>query len=517
MRWVTLCIGLTVAAMLAVTMTRQRQPEQMVRSMIDGTKSDPYRPAYESLLAMKAEQISPNDLVTSARARITALDGSTGDYNAVIDLVSDLDVQLANLRTSSTKDNVLYGLPVVIKDNIAIKGEPTTAGSLALAQNTAAMDADVVAQLRQAGAVILARTNLSEWANFRDNRSTSGWSSVGGQTRNAYDSSRSPCGSSSGSAVAVALGYAPFALGTETDGSIICPASMNGIVGIKPTHALVSQKGVIPLAQSQDVVGPMARNVRDAALLLSAILREGHHHRAERIRRAGETPSALNQLKLGVVTNLGNTNARVNDLFAAFQSQLRAAGVQLSPVKFPALAEISQGEIVTLYTEFRRDINRYLKVRAGRLSIDSLASLIEYNQTNRETVMPHFGQDRFIQAEQMATLDQTDYQLARARAQQLAGPNGIDFLLRENQLDALIVPSNGPAWRIDYSQGDGFEVGSSTPAAVSGYPSITVPMGQLDGLPIGLSLIGGEFDDEKLIRIAGAIEGMTGGYIPPPL
>ena len=510
-------MSIMIVAIFAATVTKQTQPDQMARNMSDGTRPEHHTPAYESRLAIHAGQTSPDELVSSARARIAALESSKSDYGAIIDLVSDLDVQLTSLQESSAKNSPLYGLPVVVKDNIAIKGEPTTAGSLALAQNRAAVDADVVAQLRQAGAVILARANLSEWANFRDNRSTSGWSSVGGQTRNAYDPSRSPCGSSSGSAVAIALGYAPLALGTETDGSIICPASMNGIVGIKPTRSLVSQQGVVPLAQSQDVVGPMARNVRDAALLLSAILSEGHHHRAEPIRRAGETPAALNRLRLGVITNLGNTNVRVNGLFEDLQGQLRTAGVQLSPVVFPALTEISQGEVVTLYTEFRRDINRYLKARARLLPIDSLASLIEYNQTNRETVMPHFGQDRFIQAEQMATLDETHYRLARARAQRLAGRDGIDFLLRDNQLDALIVPSNGPAWRIDYSQGDGFEVGSSTPAAVSGYPSITVPMGQLDGLPIGLSLIGGEFDDEKLIRIAGAIEGLTGGYVPPPL
>ena len=255
-----------------------------------------------------AGQTSPDELVSSARARIAALESSKSDYGAIIDLVSDLDVQLTSLQESSAKTSPLYGLPVVVKDNIAIKGEPTTAGSLALAQNRAAVDADVVAQLRQAGAVILARANLSEWANFRDNRSTSGWSSVGGQTRNAYDPSRSPCGSSSGSAVAIALGYAPLALGTETDGSIICPASMNGIVGIKPTRALVSQQGVVPLAQSQDVVGPMARNVRDAALLLSAILSR-HHHRAGHSARRRD-PCRAKPRKLGVITNLGNTNVR---------------------------------------------------------------------------------------------------------------------------------------------------------------------------------------------------------------
>ncbi len=460
-------------------------------------------------------RLMPHDIVTASKRRFDALARSHVDYRSLLGWVSDVQAQLRRLSSISPQTAPLFGLPVIIKDNIAIKGEPTTAGSWALRANIAADDADVISELRAAGAIILARSNLSEWANFRDNRSTSGWSSVGGQTRNAYDPSRTPCGSSAGSAVAVALGYAPLALGTETDGSIICPAAINGIVGIKPTRRLISQKGVIPLAKSQDVVGPMARNTKDAAQLLSVIIRGEYKHLAPAIRRAALEPEDLKTLRLGVITNLGQTNERVNTAFTGLQDKLSAAGTRLIPVHFPDIQRLKHAAISTIYYEFQRDLNRYLKARKSQLPVDSLSALIRYNQTHSNKIMPHFGQDRLIQAERMADISESSYRVTQQLAKRLAGPDGLDRLLRAHKLDGLIAPSNGPAWDIDYTFGDRYEVGSSTPSAVAGYPAVTVPMGQIDGRPIGVSIMGPEFGDPRVISIAAAIEELTGGFVPP--
>ncbi|MEE2757991.1 MAG: amidase family protein [Myxococcota bacterium] len=520
MKWGALLVMAILACILAFGDSVQSPaPGDSAATSGDTLKIElgPYPTALNLRAMIISGRLTPTKVVALSKSRVDEVRRSNTDYGALIGWVTDIDSQLRHLKTVVPQTAPLYGVPVVVKDNIAIRGEPTTAGSLALRTNIATHDAPVVAALRKAGALIIARTNLSEWANFRDNRSTSGWSSVGGQTGNAYDPSRTPCGSSSGSAVAVALGYSPVALGTETDGSIICPAAMNGLVGIKPTRQLISQAGVVPLAKSQDVVGPMARTVKDAALLLSVMLKDEHVHRAAAISQAATKPTQLGQLRLGIIQNLGHTNRVVNAAFSDLQDKLIKEGVQLIPVTFPGLPQLSKAEIQTLYFEFQRDLNAYLKAHRNRLPIDSLAALIEYNQVHADRVMPHFGQYRFIQATRIATMSENSYQVARQLAHKLAGPDGLDRLLKTHQLDALLAPSNGPAWTIDYAHGDRYEVGSSSPSAVSGYPAMTIPMTQFEGLPIGVSIMGPQFGDAALISLGAAIEAVTGGFVPPKL
>ena len=443
--------------------------------------------------------------------RIAALDHSGPALAAIIEVNPDalaiaraLDERLRR----GERAGPLHGVPVVIKANIDTADRmATSAGSLALARHRAKVDADVVVRLRAAGAVILAKANLSEWANIRSSHSTSGWSALGGQTRNAYVLDRNPCGSSSGSAVAVAARLTPLAIGTETDGSIVCPSGANGVVGIKPTHGLVSGRGIIPVAPSQDTAGPIARTVRDAALLLAAIADDGGASGAEAAPSA--TPS-LAGLRLGVFRGYG-VDERVDAAFTEALARLRAAGAELvDPVELP-FDGVRDAELELLLFELREHLGRYLAdVEDGPRSLDEL---MKFNDAHAADELRYFGQEWLVAARAHGGLDDPAYSAARERTARF----GADLarLFAAERLDAIVAPANGRAWRTDWQKGDRFGVGSATIAAVSGYPSVAVPMALSAELPLGLAFIGKPREDGRLVDIAAAFETARGSFPGP--
>lgn len=446
--------------------------------------------------------------------RIAALDDTGPALNAIIEvnpdalaIARDLDRRFA----AGGPVGSLHGVPVVLKANIDTADRmATSAGSLALAGHYARRDAPVAARLREAGAVLLAKTNLSEWANFRSLDSTSGWSSLGGQTRNAYAPDRSPCGSSSGSAVAVAARLAPLAVGTETDGSIVCPAAVNGVVGIKPTHGLVSAEGIVPLAASQDTAGPLARTVADARLLLETLA--GPEARQAR----GAPLASLAGLRLGVVRDYAGagTDADVEAAYERWLARLRSAGAELvDPVEGLADAQTRAAELEVLLYEFKDGIDRYLStVTTGPRS---LAELIRFNDEHAARVMPHFGQDLFLAAERKGPLTDDAYaQALNASRYRLRARLAEAF--ERHGLDALVAPANGPAWPIDYAAGDAFSVSSAHLAAVSGFPSIAVPATFVRGLPFALAFVGKPNEDMHLLEIAALFERLRGDFPAAP-
>ena len=410
----------------------------------------------------------------------------------------------------------LAGLPVILKDNIAARGMVTTAGSLALADNLAQADAPLVARLRASGAIIMGKANLSEWANLRSSQSTSGWSSAGGQTRNPYAPERSPCGSSSGSAAAVAARLVPAAIGTETDGSIVCPASVNGLVGLKPTIGLVSRTGIVPLSHSQDTAGPMTLTVRDAAMVLNAIAGSDWQDpvtlQADRRRSkdytAGLQANALHGKRLGVVRKMvDGYDEETRALFDKSLAILIAQGATVvDHIELPYLEELDKDELTVLMYEFKADLNAYLASTPASVKTRSMADVIAFNQQHADTVMPYFGQDLMEQAQATGSLKDAAYRQASARVKLRAGKLGIDAVLKKYKLDALIAPTTGTAWPIDYKAGDVVAGSASSPAAVAGYPHLTVPMGQVRGLPVGLSLFAGAWSEAKLLNLGYAFE-----------
>jgi len=475
--------------------------------------------------AMHRGELSARDLVQYYLERIDALDRSGPALHAVIELNPDalqIADELDRERRTSGPRSPLHGIPILLKANIDTSDKMiTSAGSLALAEHRPPDDAFLVARLREAGAVILGKTNLSEWANFRSTDSSSGWSSLGGQTRNPYDTARSPCGSSSGSAVAVAAALAVLAVGTETDGSIVCPAGINGIVGIKPTLGLVSRDGIIPIAHSQDTAGPMAGNVRDAAILLNVLAAIDPQDPASEAYN-GDIPDytahlsadALKGKRIGVLrTHSGaGKDARIDKIVEESIKILQAGGAEIvDPIEIDT-SGADDAEYEVLLYEFKADLNEYL--RASGAGIKSLREVIAFNDAHADTVMPIFGQDIFVEAESKGPLSDEDYLAALTDSKRIMR-DGIDSALREHQLDALVAPSNGPAWMIDHINGDNFSVGSSSFAAISGYAAITVPAGFISGMPIGLSFIGGAFSEKQLIEIAYAFEQASDARIPP--
>lgn len=405
----------------------------------------------------------------------------------------------------------LRGRTILIKDNVETKDFPTTAGSLALADNHTRRDAPLVARLRSEGGVILGKTNLSEWANIRDNDSSSGWSAIGGQTRNPHAIDRNPCGSSSGSGAAIAAGMAWGAIGTETDGSITCPASANGIVGFKPTVGLVSRTHVVPISSSQDTAGPMTRSVADAALLLTAIVGSDAADPAtvEADRRrtdftAGLAGASLKGVRIGVLRRQAGSHAGINRLFDQAQADLVAAGAILVPIDYSPVAEMYRDEGLVLFYELKRDLNAYLVSLPGSPRVRSLADVIAFNKATPEELR-WFGQDIFEEAVKLD--DHAAYEKARANSLRLAGSEGIDKMLADNQVALLIAPTAGPAWPINLVTGDHFlSVGAGSLAAIAGYPHLTVPMGAVERLPVGLSFIGGKWSDKNILEAGAAYE-----------
>ncbi|MDH3333487.1 MAG: amidase [Gammaproteobacteria bacterium] len=470
--------------------------------------------------------ITSEELVDWYIDRIAAVDRSGPALNAIIEInpdARDIAAALDREWQSSGPRGPLHGIPVVLKANIDTADQMyTSAGSLALADHVPPEDAFIVKRLRNAGAVILGKANLSEWANYRSSRSSSGWSSVGGQTRNPYDTARTPCGSSSGSGVAVAANLTVVAIGTETDGSVVCPAGINGIVGIKPTLGLVSRSGIIPIAHSQDTAGPMARSVRDAAILLTVMTgvdaddpatsdAEIHHDYS-----ANLTADGLRGKRIGVLRSFygAGSNPNVEAIYEASIAALREQGAEIVDDIEIDTRGMSTAEGEVLSYEFKADLKQYFIDSSAPL--ESLADVIAFNEANADTVMPIFGQERFLAAEEKGPLTEQAYLDALADSKRIAR-DGIDGALEGHGLDVIIAVSNGPAWMIDHANGDAFHIGSSSLAAISGYPNITVPAGFASDLPIGLSFIGKPWNEKQLIEIAYAFEQATGARRAPAL
>lgn len=468
--------------------------------------------------AMKTGKMTAKEIAQKYLDRISEIDPK---INSVIEINPDalqIAEQLDKERKSGKARSALHGIPVLLKDNIDTADKmKTTAGSLALVDApTPKKDAFLVKQLRDAGAVVLGKTNLSEWANFRSENSSSGWSGRGGQTRNPYILDRNPCGSSSGSGAAVAANLAAIGVGTETDGSIVCPSSINGIVGIKPTLGLVSRSGVIPIAHSQDTAGPMTRTVEDAAILLGVLVGADADDAITSQAAKGEKDytkflqkDGLNGARIGVARQYFGRNARVDTLLEAQLKILKDNGATLVDVTFPTLQKFGDAEYEVLLYEFKEDLNKYLANRGGKYK--TLKDLIDFNNQNADKEMPYFGQEIFLKAQEKGDLETRAYRLALLQSKVLTQEQGIDAVMDKDKLDAVFAPSNSPTWMVDLVSGDcgsGY-VGSSSLAAVAGYPNITVPAGYLSELPIGVSFFGRAFSEPTLIKIAYAFEQAT--------
>jgi len=481
---------------------------------------------HEQTIAQVHEQIASGRSTTPVRelarqylGRIAAIDAAGPALHSVIEVNPDAMKVAAALDSQHAPHPPLFGVPMLLKDNIDTGDRmATTAGSLAMTGfKPAVRDAFIAGRLRAAGALFLGKTNLSEWANFRSTRSSSGWSGRGGQTRNPYALNRNPCGSSSGSGAAVAAGLAVVAIGTETDGSIVCPSSINGLVGIKPTVGLVSRRGIIPISASQDTAGPMARTVTDAALVLTVIAGYDPEDPAT-LPLKDRAPvdythfldaNSLKGVRIGVLRHNAGFHEKVDAVFEQALAALRARGaVLVDPADIPTADKLDADEQVVLEYEMKDGLNRYLATRQGE-GPRTLAELITYNQQHAATEMPYFAQELFLRSNARGSLSDLAYVEAHVRAKKLAGPEGIDAALAKDHLDALVAPTQGPAWTTDLINGDHFLGGVSSPSAVAGYPHVTVPMGLVEGLPVGLSFVGTAWSEGKLISYAYAFEQAT--------
>jgi amidase len=471
---------------------------------------------------MRSGRLTARSLAEKYLARIEKVDKHGPAVNSVIEVNPDALAMAAELdreRKAKGPRGPLHGIPVLIKDNIATRDRMmTTAGSLALVGARPPKDAFVVKRLREAGAVILGKTNLSEWANIRSSHSTSGWSGRGGLTRNPYVLDRNPCGSSSGSAAAVSANFCALALGTETDGSIICPSCVNGIVGIKPTVGLVSRAGIIPIAHSQDTAGPMARTVTDAAILLGVLTGVDADDPATELSRGKAPteytkfldPSGLRGARIGVVRKFFGTSDALDKLMnQAIEEMKRQGAVIVDPADLGTMDQLADSELQVLLYELKADLNSYLAALGPGAPVHSLREIIEFNERNREKEMPYFGQDLFIKAEAKGSLTEKEYLDALEKNHRLTRKEGIDAVMEKFQLDALAAPTGGPAWMTDLVDGDHDSGGSSTPAAVAGYPNINVPVGFVFGLPVGISFFGKAYSEPTLLKLAYAFEQAT--------
>lgn len=476
--------------------------------------------------AMRRGVYSSKDLVQYYINRIRAIDQQGPELNSVIEINPDalsIAMALDDERKAGRERGPLHGIPFLLKDNIDTADKMmTTAGSLALSGYHASVDAPMVSQLRSAGAVLLGKTNLSEWANFRSGRSSSGWSSRGGQTKNPYALDRNPCGSSSGSAVAVAANLCAFAIGTETNGSISCPSSVNGIVGLKPTVGLVSRTGIIPISHTQDTAGPMTRTVRDAAIVLGAMTQRDAadrtiHARPESLPDNYEKfleGASLSGKRIGVEQSFLHVHEKVDALFAAAIESMQEAGATVVEVAYNhRLKDIGGSEYELLKYEFKDGLNRYL-ARANA-PVRSLKEVIEYNEAHAADVMPYFGQDILLESEKMESLEAEGYKQALRKVTETSR-KAIDDILNEHDLDALCGPATGAAWCTDLINGDAFSgYGMGSGAAMAGYPSITVPLGDVFGLPVGLLFTSTAYADADLLAIAHAYERVSNKRRPP--
>ncbi len=504
--------------------------------VLSGCAPQPAQPAPPALVdvvelsatAAKARMAS-GELTSAALTqayldRIAKVDDAGPTLGAVIEVNPQAMAEAAALdgeRNAGTLRGPLHGLPILLKDNIDVTGMVNSAGSLALAENRPAADAFVAARLRAAGAVILGKTNLSEWANFRSTRSTSGWSSRGGQTRNPYVLDRNPCGSSSGTGSAIAASLASFGVGTETDGSIICPASVNGLAGLKPTVGLVSRTGIIPISISQDTAGPMARTVSDVALLLNgmaAVDAADPAGAAAAGKIAADYTSflkadAVKGRRFGVLRQAMGYHPDVDKSMATAIEALKAAGAEVIDIKVPTYNDWNDAEFSVLLYEFKDGLNAYLKNSGS--PHQSLEALIAWNTANAAKAMPFFGQEIFEQAQAKGPLTEPAYRKARDEARRLAGKDGLLAALAKDKLDAVIAPSLSPAWPTDHVLGDHFVGAGYGMSAVAGTPSLTVPIGDSHGLPLGITFMGAAYSEGELIGYGFALEQATKGRKAP--
>jgi len=459
-------------------------------------------------------------LTRSYFERITATNHQGPELRAVIETNPGAEAIAETLdreRAAGTIRGPLHGVPLLLKDNIATADRTATAaGSWALADARATRDSAVAARLRAAGAVLLGKANLSEWANFRSERSSSGWSGRGGQVKNPYVLDRSPCGSSSGSGAAASANLCAAAIGTETNGSVVCPASASGLVGIKPTVGLVAADGIIPIAHSQDTAGPMTRTVADGALLLTALVgSEAQGGEAPIDYSQFLDPRALSGARIGVARNLLGFHEKVDALIEEALQAMRDAGAEVIDELELDLEEMEGKSYQVLLYEFKHNLNLYLADPAHGSRLKTLAELIDFNETNRDRELRFFEQEIFIKAQTKGDLSSSEYLEALAVCQRVTREQGIDRLVDAHRLDAIVAATGGPAWPIDLVNGDHFGGGSSTAAAVAGYPNITVPAGQLFGLPVGISMFGPAHSEPRLIALAYAFEQATGHRQPP--
>jgi amidase len=471
---------------------------------------------------MQSGEMTSRGLAERYLSRIETVDKDGPALNSIIELNPDalsIAEDLDRERGGGRVRGPLHGIPVLIKDNIDTADRMmTTAGSLALVGSRPPADAFLVRRLRSSGAVILGKTNLSEWANIRSTRSTSGWSGRGGLTRNPYALDRNTSGSSSGSGAAVAANLCAVAVGTETDGSIVSPSSINGIVGIKPTVGLVSRTGVIPISHTQDTPGPMARTVRDAATLLGVLAgADGEDPATARARKhiAADYTTYLHEdglrgARIGVARKYFGFHDRVDDLMREAIEAMKAHGATIvDPVEMKSFDALGNAEDTVLMYELKSDMAGYLARLGPAAPVKSLKEIIAFNERERESEMPYFGQELFLKAESKGTLKDREYLEAAEKCRTLAGKEGIDAAILRHKLDALIAPTDSPAWLTDLVDGDHFLGGSSTAAAVAGYPSVTVPAGLIFGLPVGISFFGRAWSEPTLVRLAYAFEQAT--------
>ncbi|MFL6228565.1 MAG: amidase [Pyrinomonadaceae bacterium] len=477
---------------------------------------------------MRAGKFTSRSLVKDYLDRIDDLDKRGPMLNSVIETNMDalsIAESLDRERKAGRVRGPLHGIPVLIKDNIDTNDRmQTTAGSLALAGQTKPRDAFIVTRLREAGAVIIGKTNLSEWANFRSSHSTSGWSGRGGQTRNPYALDRNPCGSSSGSGVATSANLCAVAVGTETDGSIVCPSSSNSLVGIKPTVGLVSRSGIIPISHSQDTAGPMARSVTDAAALLGVLAGIDPRDAATAASRGKVQPdytrfltdTSLGGARIGVARKYFGFNDRVDKLMSdAIDLMKREGATIVDPADIATGSQLDAAENIVLLFEFKADLNKYLRERGTTAGARTLAELIKFNEDNRAREMPYFGQELFQQAQAKGDLTTKAYVEAVTKNHRLSRALGIDAVLQKHKLDCFIAPTGGPPWPTDVVNGDHFTGGYSTLSAVAGYPHITVPAGYVQGLPVGVSFFGAAYSEPRLITLAYSYEQATKLRRPP--
>lgn len=471
---------------------------------------------------LNSGKFTTKSLVEKYSARIQDVDKSGPGVNAVIEMnpeAPSIAEALDQERKAKGPRGPLHGIPVLIKDNIATADRMmTTAGSLALVGAKAPKDSFVAQRLRAAGAVILGKTNLSEWANIRSSHSTSGWSGRGGLTRNPYSLDRNPCGSSSGTGAGISANLAAVGIGTETDGSIVCPSSSNGLAGIKPTVGLVSRAGIIPISHSQDTAGPMCRTVRDAAILLSVLTGVDSDDSAT-AASAGKTysdyskfcdPNGLKGARIGVARKYFGFSDAVDAVMDQALEAMRKQGATLvDPADVETLGKFDESESTIFMYELKADLNAYLAGLGPSAPVKTLKDIIEFNDRNKDKEMPYFGQDMFVKSQNKGSLTEKEYTDAVAKNLQLARTEGIDAVMDKHRLDALVAPTGGPAWITDLVTGDHFSGGSSNAAAVAGYPNINVPVGSIFGLPVGISFFGRAWSEPTLIKIAYAFEQAT--------